>query len=249
MALFFTAGSAVLVTFLFAATGVVTIEIGEGMARIESYGPALAGAIISAIVAAASAAVYKRLFRRSSSIPVFFMVLFFVFTVGDISKLGHVLIPAHSWHTVSPLLARFTVFSHIAGALAFFAAGLYASVARMQRQGTAILLGSSLALGLSWAVPIDTLQLPENLVYAAGFHASVDAIIMIVFALGVLSFVQAAVANRDRRQAFSAGATALIALGREILFYRTELPWIVVGTASLVVGAGMFALQNYRDYL
>jgi hypothetical protein len=249
LALFFTAGFAVLATFVLVATGVLETEPGAGTARIDSRRAALVGTILTATVAAGAAAIYRRLFRRSSSIPVFFMVLFFIFTVGDISKLGHVLIPAPSWRHLSPLLARFTIFSHIAGALSFFAAGLYASVARMQRQGTAILLGTLIALGLSWAVPIDTLQLPDNLVYAAGFRASLDAAIMIILALGVLNFIQAAAAGRDRRQAVSAIAAAFIAIGREVLFYRAEVPLIVIGTGLFAAGAGVFAVQNYRDYL
>lgn len=210
---------------------------------------AIAGALATTVIAFTVAVLYMRLFHRSPSVPVFFMVLFFIFSALDISKLGQVMVSATAWRHFSPLLARVSIFGHVTGALALFAAGLYASVARMQRHGTAMTMGLVIALGLSWAVPIDTFRIRENLVYSAGFHPSLDAMILVVLVLAVLNFIHAALVVRERRQLMSAGAVALIVLGRETLFYRTEPLLIALGAALLVTGAAVFAVENYRDYL
>lgn len=210
---------------------------------------AIGGAVMTAVIAFIAAIVYMRLFRRSPSVPIFFVVLFFVFTMLDVTKLGQVMVPETAWRVYSPVLARVSIFGHISSVLALFAAGVYASVARMQRHGTVLLFGMMIAMGLSWAVPIDVLYLPRNLVYTAGLQPSLDSMIQVVVVLAVLNFVQAAVVGRDRRQMMSAGAVALIALGREILFYRTEPVWLVLGPVLFAGGAILFAVENYRDYL
>lgn len=246
LTLFFFLSAALFAAFLYS----VVYTSPDGAIRVDApQWRAVSGATIMNLLALVSGVVFIRLFRRSPSVPVFFVMLFFVFSMIDISKLGQVMIPATSWRNVSPLLARVTIFGHMASALSLFAAGLYAGVARMQRHGTAMTLGFLITVGLSWAIPIDTLFLPENLVYSAGFHPSLDAMIAIVFALAVLNFLQSAVAARDRRQTLTAGAVVLIAVGRELLYFRTEATMIVAGTACFAVGVVVFAVQNYRDFL
>lgn len=248
----------ILTTVFLLATVLVLALFLDSLALVPPGGPvvpdatqwhAVAGAVLTTVISFSAAIIYSRLFRRSPSVPVFFVVLFFIFTTMDISKLGQVMIPATAWRHFSPLLARVTIFGHITGALALFAAGLYASVARMQRHGTAMTLGVLIALGLSWAVPIDAFRLPNHLVYTAGFQAPLDAMIQLVLALAVLNFIQAAVASRDRREVMSAGAVALLAVGRELLYYRTEPISIGLGSVVFVTGAVVFAVENYRDYL
>lgn len=221
----------------------------EGISVQPGQWRAIAGALITTVVAFTVALVYMRLFLRSTSIPVFFTVLFFIFTALDITKLGQVLIPLTAGRHFSPLLARVTIFGHITGALALFAAGLYASVERMQRHGIAMTLGLVVSLGLSWAVPIDTVQIRDNLVYTAGFQPSLDAMILVVLLLATLNFAHAAFMIRERRQVLSAGAVAMIVLGRETLFYRTEPVFLLLGAAFFTAGAAVFAMENYRDYL
>ncbi len=234
-------GALVMTVFFLVNLRAITLE--QGQLR------AVAGALATTTIAFVVTVTYMRLFHRSPSVPVFFVVLYFIFSILDISKLGQVMISMTAWRHFSPFLARVSIFGHIAGALALFAAGLYATVSRMQRHGIAMMIGFLIALGLSWAVPIDTLRMRSNLVYAAGFQPSLDAVITVLIVLAVLNFVQAAVSGRERRQVMSALAVALIVLGRELLFYRTEPFFLVGGSVLFAAGAAFFAVENYRDYL
>ncbi len=246
VSLFLVAAVALLVLFVTELR--IVSEVGSVDPTPEEW-RAVAGALVTTVISFTAAIVYIRLFRRSPSVPVFFVVLFLIFTAVDVSKLGQVMIPATAWRNVSPVLARVTIFGHMSGALALFAAGLYASVSRMQQHGIAMTIGLFVSLGLSWAVPIDTFSLPHNLVYTAGFQPSLDVMIQVVFGLAVVNFLQAAVTGRERRQVMSALAVALVTLGREVLYYRTEVPVVIGGAVLFVAGVAVYAVENYRDYL
>ncbi|MFW5826816.1 MAG: hypothetical protein ACOCU4_01925, partial [Alkalispirochaeta sp.] len=137
----------------------------------------------------------------------------------------------------------------VTGVMALFGAGLYAGGLRMQRHGTAILVGGIIAVALSWSIPIDTSVLPDHLVYRAGIRSSLQATLFLLLAVAVVNYVQASINNGNPRQLISAGAIAALAMGRELLFYRVEPVWLAVGSLLVVTGGIVFAGQNYRDFL
>jgi hypothetical protein len=119
----------------------------------------------------------------------------------------------------------------------------------MQRHGTAIVVACMIAVGLSWAIPIDTGDLPANLVHRAGIGTSLQATLLLLLAVSVVNFVHAALNSGNPRGLITAGAVALMATGRELLFYRVEPLWIVLGAVAVLAGGIIFAGQNYRDFL
>ena len=210
---------------------------------------AVVGAGFSTLLGFFFAAVYLRMFRRTPSLSVFFVIWFFLAMMFDVSKLGQVFVPASPWPQFAPLVARISIFGHIVGVMALFGAGLYAGGVRMQRHGTAMFVGAVIAFGLSWSIPIDTSALPSHLVYHAGMRASLQATLVLLLTIAVLNYVQAAVHHGHPRQLISALAVALMATGRELLFYQIQPVWILVGMVALIAGAIVFAGQNYRDFL
>ncbi|MFW6228681.1 MAG: hypothetical protein ACOC2V_04410, partial [Alkalispirochaeta sp.] len=140
---------------------------------------AIAGAVMTVFFGFLFAGVYSRMFRRSPSIPVFFVTLFFLSMTLDITKIAQIVALFSRWPHLSPMIARVSIFGHIAGIFAIFAAGLYSGGVRMQRHGTAVFAGSVIAFSLSWLIPIDTSSLPDHLVYPAGIRASLEAALVV----------------------------------------------------------------------
>lgn len=225
-----------------------TIGTGAADVTVEQI-LASGGALLTAVLGLLLAAIYLRLFRRTPSLSVFFVVWFFLAMTLDVLKLAQLVLPFTALPQFAPAVSRLTVFGHIAGVMALFGAGLYAGGVRMQRHGTAMLVVGLIALGLAWSVPIDTAELPEHLVYRAGVRASLQSTLALLLVVAVVNFVHAALNNGNPRQLLSALAVALLAAGRELLFYRIEPWWIVAGAGAVITGGILFASQNYRDFL
>lgn len=210
---------------------------------------ALVGACVTVVLGFLFSGVYARLFRRSPSIPVFFLTLFFLSITLDITKLAQLVVVVGSPQNFSLLVGRATIFGHIVGVMALFVAGLYAGGIRMQRHGTVVFVGVLIALSLSWLIPVDTSYLPDHLVYPAGVKASFQSALVVFQLLAVLNFTQAAIVNQNPRMVVTAVAVALLAAGREILFFSVDPIWIVVGGSAVVIGGVVFTGQYYRDFL
>jgi hypothetical protein len=228
------------------------LESNDYAAQFGLSGPersAVAAAAASTVTGAALAGVYLRLFRRSPSLAVYFVVWFYLAVMFDVTKLLQLLLPVSPWPQFTGAVARVTIFGHVIGVMALFASGLYAGGVRMQRHGTALFVGMLIAFGLSWSIPIDTSTLPAYLVYETGMRASLRAALWLLLAIAAVNFVHAAFHNGSVRGLVSAGSVALMAIGREILFYQVSVIWTVAGTAALVAGGVIFAGRNYRDFL
>jgi hypothetical protein len=210
---------------------------------------ALIGAAVTVVLGFLFSGVYARLFRRSPSIPVFFLTLFFLSITLDITKLAQLVVRTGSSQYFSLLVGRASIFGHIVGVMALFVAGLYAGGIRMQRHGTVVLVGLLIAFSLSWLIPVDTSYLPDHLVYPAGVKASFQSALLVFHLLAVLNFIQAAIVNQNPRMAVTALAVAFLAAGREILFFSVSPVWIVIGGGAVVVGGVVFTGQYYRDFL
>lgn len=246
MVLVFLAGGFFLVALV---RNLAIFPLGGELEISPSRGQALLGALVTWGIFCSAAAAYMRTFRRSPSVTVFFVMLFFLFSCLDVTKAGQIMIPATSWRHFSPILSRVTSFGWIAGTLALFTGALCAGGGALQRHGMSLLAVLAVSLGLSWTIPLDSLVLPDNLVYAMGLRLSVDTVMLVVLFLAVVSFFQAALVVRERRPLFTALAAAFLALGRGLLFYRAEISLIIVGAGLTVLGATVFAVENYRDYL
>lgn len=251
-------------TLRFALSILLLVNIGVffifiGQLRGSSYGTiddlslnqllALFAVVVSCLFGFVFSMVYMRLFRRTPSLSVFFVTWFFLLMSFDVSKIGQILLPVSPWPHFASMVARVSIFGHIIGVVALFGAGLYAGGVRMQRHGTAMFVVAMIALALSASIPIDTSSLPHHLVYEAGMRSSLQATLVLLLAVSVINYVQAAVGKQDYRQFMAALAVALMAAGREILFYFIEPLWLVFGAAALAAGGILFAAQNYRDFL
>ncbi len=210
---------------------------------------AVTGTFITAGLGFVLSAAYLRLFRRTPALSVFFVTWFFLTMILDALKLGLVFLPVAPWPQLASEFSRAVTFGHVTGVMALFGAGLYAGGLRMQRHGTAILVGGIIAVALSWSIPIDTSYLPDHLVYRAGIRSSLQATLILLLVVAVVNYIQASVNNGNPRQLISALAIAALAAGRELLFYRVEPLWIGAGALLVVAGGITFAGQNYRDFL
>ena len=207
------------------------------------------GAFVAVGLGSLFAAIYTRLFRRSPSIPVFFVTFFFLSMTLDIFKIGQIVVQSGLFPRYSPAITRLSIFGHIVGVFALFAAGLYAGGVRMQRHGTVVLVGVMIALSMSVLIPVDTMTLPNHLAYPAGVRASFEVALLVILGLSVANFIQAAIVNQNSRLYVTAAAIALLAVGREILYYSAEPVMIILGGGGVILGGAVFTGQHYRDYL
>lgn len=231
--------------FVSAFVGWNALEID--MQIVEFF--AVIGAFLTVVIGFLFAALFARLFRRSPSIPVFFVTFFFLAMTFDISKIGQVIIQSGLWPQFSLTISRIAIFGHITGVLSLFAAGLYSGGVRMQKHGTVIIVGVMIALSLSTLLPVDSSTLPEHLVYPAGVRASFEAALIVILVLSIVNFLQAAIVNQNPRLYVTTFAVVLLAVGREALFYSVEPIWIIVGGSSVIIGGVLFTGEHYRDYL
>lgn len=211
--------------------------------------PAAGAALAASLAGLFSSALYLRLFRRTPSLAVFFVIWFYLAMVPDGLKLFQLILPYSSWPQLAPVVSRLGLLAHLLGVMALFAAGLYAGGVRMQRHGTAIFIAGLIALGLSWSIPIDTATLPPHLVFNAGIRSSMRVTIILFLVLAVLNFVQAGVSAGGARRYGTAATVAALAVGRELLFYSVDLMVLGAGLALFVTGMVVFAVLNYRDFL
>lgn len=219
----------------------VAPSAAEWMAVTAAATAALLGFTISAI--------YIRLFRRSPAISVFFVTWYLLLLVLDAVKIAQLILPVVGWPQFAPLVSRVSLFGHILGVMALFGGGLYAGGVRMQRHGTAMGVATLIAVGMSWMIPVDTAVLPPNLVYPAGLRSSLDATLLLLVVVSVINYLQAVITRQEWRRLVGVVAVAMIASGREMLFYLTSPVAVVVAAALLIAGAILFAAQNYRDLL
>ncbi|MEX2444921.1 MAG: hypothetical protein WD492_15075 [Alkalispirochaeta sp.] len=210
---------------------------------------AVTGTFITVGLGFVLSAAYFRLFRRTPALSVFFVTWFFMLMILDVLKLGMVFLPESPWPQLASEFSRAVTFGHVTGVMALFGAGLYAGGLRMQRHGTAMLVGGIIAVALSWSIPIDTSYVPDHLVYRAGIRSSLQATLFLLLVVAVINYVQASINSGNPRQLISAVAIATLAVGRELLFYRVEPIWMGIGAFLVVVGGIVFAGQNYRDFL
>ena len=209
-------------------------------------------AIVAAVVSAGTGLFlsvgFVRVFRRSSSVAVFFAVLYLLLSAVDVTKLWHLfdvsVIPMGS----QVLATRVVHFGHLLGTFSLFASSLYAVGVRFQRHGMLILLGGFVALALIWALPIDTTVLQPNLTFRAGLRTPVALSVSALVGLSVINYVYAGVLEADIRFSVSTSAVAGMAVGREALFFASNPVVIILAGALMVTGATLYAFRSYRDY-
>lgn len=210
---------------------------------------ALTGSAVATLTGMVCGIVYLRLFRRSRSVPIFFMVVFFFFTMLDALKWTQPGFALSTTPYIGALVSRFIIFGYVAGALALFASGLYADAPRLKWPGIAMAVGTLLTGMLVWVIPVDTTILPVHLVHPAGVPAPVDTLAAILFVLGVLNYSESAIVRKDLRKGGIALAVLVMIAGRVFLYLRTDVVSIAVGVFLFIGGAAIYGFANHRDYL
>lgn len=210
---------------------------------------AFIGAATTALAGLGVALGFTRIFRRSSSVTVFFAVLYLMLAALDISKVWLALNPRVVTLSWQLLASRVVHFGHLLGTFALFASSLYALGARFQRHEALLVLGTVVAAALTWALPIDTGLLQANLTFRAGLRTSVALSVSALVGLSVVNYLYAGLSERDSRRTISSVAVVGAAIGREALFFAVSPIGILVAGTAMVGGALLYAFRNYRDYM
>lgn len=194
-------------------------------------------------------ALFIRLFRRNTSVSVFFVTLSFLLIGVDGLKLLQLVALSQAFPRIAVIISRLLIGANLLWVSALAAAGLYAGGVRMQRHGTAMLSMAALVGVLAAAIPLDTGTIPNNLVFDTVLPASLDGIVAMFATMAVLNYVYAAVNDRSSRRLIAALAIALIAFGREGLYHWIEPLPVLVSLVALIAGTVTFALQHYREQI
>lgn len=223
------------------------VPIPRALQLVAAIDTAVVGAVAATICGIVTTIIFTRVFRRTPSGSVFFIMVGCLAMTLDGFKVLQAVLERLAYSQFSVLVSRATTFGHLVGAFALFAAGLYAGGLQMQRHALALVLGAVGAVALVGLVPIDASTLPANLVYRAGGRISVSTIATIIGALGILNYMQGAIAQGDSRVGFSTLCVGGMLVARELLYYLDEMTWIALGLLVFVVSCVGYAIANYRD--
>lgn len=193
---------------------------------------------------------FRRLFRRTASLEIFFFLTFIVTLSFDALKILQLLfieenIPAY----YGAIITRMVYFGYFLGLLSVFASSLYSGDVHYQKMGTILGIVLALSFSLAYSLPVDITVFHPNLLYRVGGE---DYIILVRFGLEVLTlfgFGRSAFLSGSSEQWYITGSIALVILGRELLFFLSSPLFITAGFAFLAAGALMFSRKSYLKHL
>ena len=250
-------GGVILVALLsiaFAATVVLIFQettiVGLQESSQASIAPALTSLLSELVFAFFASLILYFSFRKTASPEIFFFIAFVVSMSFDAFKAVQILIDISS---VAPYFGgaatKVIYFGKFFGTLTVFAAGLFSTGVEYQK--TEIILGIAflLALSLALALPVDVTLLGGNLVHPIGGTRELTIISILFQCFAVLNFALAAVIHHDRNYLFMAAGIALVLIGRELLFYRSDSIALIAAFVLLIGGATLFSERTHEVHL
>jgi hypothetical protein len=192
----------------------------------------------------------RRLYRRTDSTELLFLMLFCLSLCPEAWRLGNLVFQAFGLPLyLNVLITRVVLFSRVFGLLCLLVASLYA--VGMKYTQYPVLIGGMVVLAFTLAgiLPLDTSLYEPTFLYKLGDRQGYLFVALILAVLMVINFLAAARLRRSRRFAVAAPAALLLLAGRELLQYGVAPLPIVLGAAALTVGFVVFVRQVVVFYL
>lgn len=210
----------------------------------------LGAAGVLGLVATVGATAAIRLFRRVSSAEIYFMTLFVMTLSIELLRIAQPLVNILDQPpVVGVVVTRLVLFGRLYGALALFAAGIYAAGADYPRIGTVSALIAALVFLIIYFVPVDGARMNATFVHVTGGREGID--LMLAF-LSIATLLNYAIAwqrgHRERGGAITLAVTALV-VGQQLTVHLPAMLPLVAGLILTVGGVVSFLLVNRSYYL
>jgi hypothetical protein len=220
----------------------------------EIFSPAFAGTLTVigclSLFSVAGGFGFRRLFRRTSALEIFFFLAFIISLSFDALKiLSYYLTVIHAPAFYGTIVTRAVYMGFFLGLLFLFTGSLFSGELTYQKLGTVLGLVLVFSLALAYSLPVDETVFLPNLLYRVGGS---DYILLVRFgleALTLLGFARSAYLVGSAGQWFICLAVLLMMLGRELVFFLSFPPAIAAGFALLVCGALLFSRKIYEKHL
>jgi hypothetical protein len=210
----------------------------------------LAGILAVCGLGVASGPLVGRLFRRTSSPELLFLMLFLASLSLEVWRAANLLfhllpVPA----AVAAVATRAVLFGRLFGLCCLLASSLYAAGLRYSHYPAAAGALALLAFTLAAVQPVDATTLTPSFLYALGDPQGYHAIGAVLAALIVASFLAAALIRRSTRFAGVAAGAALLLAGRALAGYGASPAASAAGVLALAAGTWLFVRQIAMYYL
>ncbi len=193
---------------------------------------------------------FRRLFRRMSSLEIYFFLVFLISLSFDgLRILNWVFQLKQITPYFGGLLTRIVYFGYFMGLFCMFASSIYSGEVTYQKVGTLLSVLGTLSLALSYSMPVDITSLQPILLYRVGGEEYLLLVRGGLMVLTVLGFARSAFLSRSREAWAICGATAILLVGREIVFFRSDTPLGLLGIFLLGIGSFYFSRKSYLKHL
>ncbi|GAB4369382.1 MAG: hypothetical protein Kow009_06030 [Spirochaetales bacterium] len=193
---------------------------------------------------------FRRLLQRMSSLEIYFFLVFLVTLSFDGLRVLHwVFLVKQVTPYFGGLLTRMVYFGYFMGLFSMFTSSIYSGEVSYQKVGTLLSVLATLSLALSYSMPVDITTLKPNLLYRVGDEEYLLLVRGGLIVLTVLSFARSALLSRSREEWAICGAAAILMLGREFSFSRSDTPLGLLGIFLLGVGSFYFSRKSYLKHL
>ena len=193
---------------------------------------------------------FRRLFRRMSSLEIYFFLVFLVTLSFDgLRILNWIFLLRQVTPYFGGMVTRIVYFGYFMGLFCMFTSSIYSGEISYQKAGTLLSVLGTLSLALSYSMPVDITILTPILLYRVGGEEYLLLVRGGLMVLTVLSFARSAFQSRSREEWAICVAAAVLLVGREITFFHSDTPLGFVGISLLGIGSFYFSRKSYLKHL
>ncbi|MFQ3620157.1 MAG: hypothetical protein SNJ78_04325 [Spirochaetales bacterium] len=193
---------------------------------------------------------FRRLFRRISSLEIYFFLIFLISLSFDSLR---VLNWVFFLRGISPyfgeMVTRAVYFGYFLGLFCLFTSSIFSAEISYQKTGSILSALGFFSLALSYSMPVDITLLNPNLLYRVGGEEYLLLVRIGLMSLTLLSFLRTALIARSREEWALCLAVGAILIGREIVFFRSDSFLGMCGFVLLIAGSIYFSRKSYLKHL
>ena len=210
----------------------------------------IAGIGVVSLFSVAGGFGFRRLFRRSASLEIFFFLVFVTSLAFDALKILHPLFMVLNLpNYYGGIVTRVIYFGYFFALLCIFASSLYSGDVHYQKMGTVLGLVIFFSFTIAHSLPIDVTVLRPNLLFRVGGVEYVMLVRLGLEALTVFGFGRSAFLSASSDQWYIFTAILFVLLGRDMLFFFSSPGFILLGVLLLISGALLFSRKSYMKHL
>ena len=193
---------------------------------------------------------FRRLFRRTSALEIFFFLAFILSLSFDSLKiLNYYFYVAHIPPFYGTLVTRAVYLGFFLGTFFLFTGSLFSGELTYQKIGTVLGIVVVFSLSLVYSFPVDETVFLPTLLYRVGGAAYILLVRYGLEALTLLGYARSAYLAGSAEQWFICLAVLLMLTGRELLFFFSFPLVIAAGFILLICGVLLFSQKIYSKHL